>query len=167
MSSKSHVRNTKWKKILFYAAVWLLRVTWLFEPPSTLLFIPSCTFRQCGGLRAFCQVDITPACRLSCVLWMLSSKAGAVFFKMRWRGWQIQFLSFFFPLFFLQQAAQSFCFVLKFQKTLTFVLDVNMWKMLFVRIIKADMKQVAPLITKLVTLMFLKLKAMSAVNISL
>lgn len=91
VSSRSHVRNTKWKKKLFYPTVWLLRVTWLFEPKNasirSLLYFFLYTFRHRRGLRAFCQVDITLACRLSCVLWMLSSKAGAVCFKMRWRGW--------------------------------------------------------------------------------
>lgn len=38
--------------------------------------------------------------------------------------------------------------------------------MLVVGVIKADMNQVVALITKLVTLMFLELKAMSAENIS-
>ncbi len=70
-----------------------------------------CAFRHPGGPRAFCQIDATPAFCLSDVLWMLSSTAGAVFFKMRWQGWWIQFLFSFFVAW--RQLKACMLFVLK------------------------------------------------------
>lgn len=122
MSQTQHTSTSffKGQEILFYTTVCLRQVTWLFQLKSVSilspLYLSVCAYRHPGGLRAFCQIDTTPAFCLYDVLWMLSSTAGDFF--SRWDG---ELYRFNFFLFFLWQwTAQSpyafFCLENKLKK---------------------------------------------------
>lgn len=124
MSQTQHTSSTsffKGQEILFYTTVCLRQVTWLFQLKSVSilspLYLSVCAYRHPGGLRAFCQIDTTPAFCLYDAWWMLSSTAGAFFFQDE----MMSFIdSIFFSLFLWQWTAQSpyafFCLENKLKK---------------------------------------------------